>query len=69
LVKAFNDPELLDLKLDVYYPKTDLFKGRPLVMLIHGGAFTSEVRSRLVKWRWLLRWQNAVIWWHQSITD
>lgn len=39
LVKAFNDPELLDLKLDVYYPKTDLFKGRPLVMLIHGGAF------------------------------
>jgi dienelactone hydrolase len=39
LVKAFNDTELLDLKLDVYYPKTDLFKGRPLVMLIHGGAF------------------------------
>ena len=39
LVKAFNDPELLDLKLDVYYPKTDLFKNRPLVMLIHGGAF------------------------------
>jgi hypothetical protein len=39
LVKAFGDPELLDLKLDVYYPKTDLFKNRPLVMLIHGGAF------------------------------
>ena len=39
LVKAFNDPELLDLKLDIYYPKTDLFKNRPLVMLIHGGAF------------------------------
>jgi len=39
LVKAFNDPELLDLKLDVYYPKTDIFKNRPLVMLIHGGAF------------------------------
>jgi len=39
LVKAFNDPELLDLNLDVYYPKTDLFKNRPLVMLIHGGAF------------------------------
>lgn len=39
LVKAFNDPELLDLKLDVYYPKTDLFKNRPLVMLIHGGGF------------------------------
>lgn len=39
LVKAFKDPDLLDLKLDVYYPKTDVFKNRPLVMLIHGGAF------------------------------
>ncbi len=39
LIKAFKDPELLDLKLDIYYPKTDLFKNRPLVMLIHGGAF------------------------------
>lgn len=39
LIKSFKDPELLDLKLDVYYPKTDLFKNRPLVMLIHGGAF------------------------------
>ncbi len=39
LVKSFNDPELMDLKLDVYYPKTDVFKNRPLVMLIHGGAF------------------------------
>ena len=39
LIKSFNDPTLLDLKLDVYYPKTDLFKNRPVVMLIHGGAF------------------------------
>ena len=39
MVKSFNDPQLLDLKLDIYYPKTDLFKNRPLVMLIHGGAF------------------------------
>lgn len=39
LVKSFNDRVLLDLKLDVYYPKTDLFKNRPAVMLIHGGAF------------------------------
>ena len=39
LVKSFNDTEMLDLKLDVYYPKTDIFKNRPLVMLIHGGAF------------------------------
>jgi len=39
LVKTFKDMELLDLKLDIYYPKTDIFKSRPLVMLIHGGAF------------------------------
>jgi hypothetical protein len=39
LVKTFKDPEMLDLNLDIYYPKTDLFKNRPLVMLIHGGAF------------------------------
>jgi hypothetical protein len=39
LVKSFNEPELLDLKLDIYYPKTDIFKNRPLIMLIHGGAF------------------------------
>lgn len=39
LIKSFDDPKLLDLKLDVYYPKTDIFKNRPLVMLIHGGAF------------------------------
>lgn len=39
LIKSFKDPELLDLKLDIYYPKQDVFKNRPLVMLIHGGAF------------------------------
>jgi acetyl esterase/lipase len=39
LIKSFKDPEMLDLKLDVYYPKSDIFKNRPLVMLIHGGAF------------------------------
>lgn len=39
LIKSFKDPQLLDLNLDVYYPKGDFFKNRPLVMLIHGGAF------------------------------
>lgn len=39
LIKSFKDPEMLELKLDIYYPKADLFKSRPLVMLIHGGAF------------------------------
>lgn len=39
LVKSFKETDLLDLELDIYYPKTDNFKNRPLVMLIHGGAF------------------------------
>ena len=39
LIKSFKDQELLDLKLDLYYSKTDLLKTRPAVMLIHGGAF------------------------------
>jgi len=39
LIKTFKDPSMLDLNMDIYYPKTDLFKSRPLVMLIHGGAF------------------------------
>lgn len=39
MIKSFKDPQLLDLNLDIYYPKGDFFKGRPLVMLVHGGAF------------------------------
>jgi hypothetical protein len=39
MIRTFNDPTMLDLNMDIYYPKTDLFKNRPLVMLIHGGAF------------------------------
>jgi len=39
LVKTFRDHQPLDLKMDLYYPKTDTFLNRPLVMLIHGGAF------------------------------
>ncbi|MFA5327611.1 MAG: alpha/beta hydrolase [Prolixibacteraceae bacterium] len=39
MIKTFKDPSLLDLYMDIYYPKTDVFKNRPLVMLIHGGAF------------------------------
>ena len=39
LIKSFKDQELLDLKLDLYYSKTDLLKNRPCVLLIHGGAF------------------------------
>lgn len=39
MIRTFKDPTMLDLNMDIYYPKTDLFKNRPLVMLIHGGAF------------------------------
>lgn len=39
LIKTFKENELLDLKLDLYFSRTDLLKKRPVVMLIHGGAF------------------------------
>lgn len=29
----------IDLKMDVYLPDDDTIKNRPLLMLIHGGAF------------------------------
>lgn len=39
LIKSFKEQELLDLKLDLYYSKTDLLRNRPCVLLVHGGAF------------------------------
>jgi len=39
LIKTFKDTELLDLKLDLYFSRTDTLKTKPVVMLIHGGAF------------------------------
>jgi len=39
LIKTFKEHEALDLKLDLYFSRTDLLKTRPVVMLIHGGAF------------------------------
>jgi len=39
LVKTFRDQQPLDLKMDLYSPKDDTLSDRPLVMLIHGGAF------------------------------
>jgi pimeloyl-ACP methyl ester carboxylesterase len=39
LVKTFRDNQPLDLKMDLYSPKADTLSNRPLVMLIHGGAF------------------------------
>lgn len=39
LIKTFKEPEMLDLKLDFYFSRADVQKIRPVVMLIHGGAF------------------------------
>ncbi len=39
LIKTFKDNELLDLKLDLYFSRADSLKKKPVVMLIHGGAF------------------------------
>jgi poly(3-hydroxybutyrate) depolymerase len=38
LFKAANN-KMLDLTMDVYTPRGDTLKNRPLVVLIHGGAF------------------------------
>lgn len=39
VMNLFKDPDSLDLKLDLYQPLNDTLKKRPLIMLIHGGAF------------------------------
>lgn len=39
MIKSFKDPSMVDLMLDLYLPQNDSLKLRPLVMLIHGGAF------------------------------
>jgi hypothetical protein len=35
----FKEMELLDLKMDIYQPRGDTLAQRPLILLIHGGAF------------------------------
>jgi pimeloyl-ACP methyl ester carboxylesterase len=39
ILNLFLDPDSLDLKLDLYQPRIDTLKKRPLILLIHGGAF------------------------------
>jgi pimeloyl-ACP methyl ester carboxylesterase len=36
---TMKDPDSLDLKMDIYQPVGDTMAKRPLVLLIHGGAF------------------------------
>lgn len=52
LLKYNVSPCDIDLKLDIYVPKNDTSKLRPLLMLIHGGAFFNgdKASEAYVKW-------------------
>ena len=42
----------IDLKMDVYLPDDDTIKNRPLLMLIHGGAFFIGDKASLAMKKW-----------------
>jgi dienelactone hydrolase len=42
---SMKDPDSLDLRLDLYQPNNDTLTNRPLVLLIHGGAFYVGTRQ------------------------
>jgi len=52
LMKYNLNPREVDLKLDIYLPKDDTCRLRPLLMLIHGGAFFNgdKASEAYVKW-------------------
>ncbi|MBO4615108.1 MAG: alpha/beta hydrolase [Bacteroidales bacterium] len=52
LLKYNISPRDIDLKMDIYLPKNDTSKLRPLLMLIHGGAFFNgdKASEAYVKW-------------------
>lgn len=52
LIKYNISPRDIDLKLDIYVPKNDTSKSRPLLMLIHGGAFFNgdKASEAYIKW-------------------
>ena len=52
LLKYNVTPRDLDLKMDIYLPQDDTSKNRPLLMLIHGGAFFNgdKASEAYVKW-------------------
>ncbi len=52
LMKYNLSPRDIDLKMDIYLPKDDTSKLRPLIMLIHGGAFFNgdKASEAYVKW-------------------
>lgn len=45
-------PHSLDLLMDIYLPKADTLKKRPLVMFIHGGAFYVGCKDDLPMRKW-----------------
>lgn len=51
-IAATFSPKELDLKMDLYLPKNDSLRARPLLMFIHGGAFYigSKEDNPIVKW-------------------
>ena len=52
LLKYNLSPRDIDLKLDIYLPQNDTSKLRPLLMLIHGGAFFNgdKASEAYIKW-------------------
>lgn len=52
LIKYNISPQEVELKLDIYLPQDDTCKARPLLMLIHGGAFFNgdKASEAYVKW-------------------
>lgn len=52
LLKYNLSPRDIDLKMDIYLPQDDTSKLRPLLMLIHGGAFFNgdKASEAYIKW-------------------
>ncbi len=52
LLKYNLSPRDIDLKMDIYLPQDDTSKLRPLIMLIHGGAFFNgdKASEAYIKW-------------------
>ncbi len=52
LMKYDLSPRDLDLKLDIYLPQNDTCNQRPLLMLIHGGAFFNGDKASEAYTKW-----------------
>ena len=52
LLKYNLSPRDIDLKMDIYVPQDDTSKLRPLIMLIHGGAFFNGDKASEAYTKW-----------------